>query len=425
MKKKNIMSHNISVNKYFKLSLIFTIFILLFLLSLSLHLDLMTDDPLFALIIKQTNVNDFLILRYKLWGGRIPLEAIIVYTINYSFFWKLFIPLSLLLLATSIGRIICQKIALNYTFVTLIFLLLIPASVNANAAWWVTGFYFYLLPLSLATYAISFMLSYTQNKIEFVIACFSTFIFSYSEQIGIYFFCIVFLAFIIYPRTRNYKNFSIYILSLINYTILVTAPGNYKRFAQETWERFPDYSYYSVVQKLCFGFDKVHQLFVFQWNIPLIVFCLCLIFLYIVYGIKSFSGNISLVVNILFLSISFLQWEGRTFNILGSNFLNMNLLDASKWISTSTYISYFFIMMVIISLIILILSALKQNVVFYLILGIFIVGLLDMLLIGFSPTVYASSVRTAYIFEVCCVINCLFLIHHLYLLNKQEKQKIL
>lgn len=34
---------------------------------------------------------------------------------------------------------------------------------------------------------------------------------------------------------------------------------------------------------------------------------------------------------------------------------------------------------------------------------------------GFSPTVYASGLRVDFIFEVCCVVICIFVIDDLFL----------
>ncbi|CAI3933249.1 unnamed protein product [Commensalibacter communis] len=417
------MLHNLSVNKYFKVFCFSIIVFLLILLSISVHLDRATDDDFFLSIVDHWNIIDFLVERYKIWTGRIPLEALMVSTINYPIFWRAAIPLSLLLLSTSISKIVCHKVTLYYTFVILILLFAIPLFINANAAWWVTGFYIYLLPLSLATYAISFILNQTQSKIQFVLVCMMTFLFAYAEQIGVFFFLIVLTVFYSEKRTRNYKNFIIYGLALINFFISITAPGNYVRLRAETWSWFPDYFNYSFIQKLSFGFDKLHQLFGFYWNVPLIVFMLLLALLYIVYGTKFLVGNMCLATVIAFMSISIVQWNGLSFPLFGKNFLNANILNAEKWVSVSTYISYFFVMMVIISLLVLILATLKNNHTKLMVLSIFTVGILDTIIIGLSPTIYASSLRVDYVFEVCCVMSCMYLIHHINQLNHRETQQ--
>ncbi|MDI2113523.1 hypothetical protein [Commensalibacter nepenthis] len=390
---------------------------------MSLHLDRATDDDFFLSIIHNWNIIDYLVTRYKIWTGRIPLEALMVCTINYPFFWRTAIPLSLLLLSTSISKIVCEKVTLYYTFITLILLFAIPLFINANAAWWITGFYIYLLPLSLATYAISFIVNQTQTKIQFVLVCLTTFLFAYAEQIGVFFFLIVFTIFCSEKRTRKCKNFTIYILAIVNFIISITAPGNYIRLRAETWSWFPNYIEYSLIQKLCFGFDKLHQLFGFYWNVPLILFMFLIILLYIACGTKFFIGNVCLGTLILFISISVVRWNGLSFALFGKNFLNANMLHAEKWSSISTYVSYFFVMMVMISLIILILATLKNKHTILMVLGIFIVGIFDTVIIGFSPTIYASSLRIDYVFEVCCVMNCMFLIHNINQLNPRVHNK--
>lgn len=150
-------------------------------------------------------------------------------------------------------------------------------------------------------------------------------------------------------------------------------------------------------------------------------FICILVVLYALYGVKSLASHISIGTVIGYVSFSLLQWNGRSFPQFGNNFLNTNLLNAEKWASASMYVSYFFVMMVVISLIILMISTLKNNLVLLMVLSLFLLGIFDTLLIGFSPTIYVSNFRVDYVFEVCCIINFLLLMHYLFQINQQNQ----
>lgn len=413
------MLQNIFANKYRKHIIIFAIALILIAISFHLKLDLKSDDGFFSNLIHQLSLVDYLSMRYKTWTGRIPIEALLFLTINYSLFWKIMIPSCIVLLAVSISRIVCQKIILFYTFTTLILLLVIPMSINHFAAFWITGFYNYLLPISLAMYVFSYIINKGNNRFEFILSCIAVFVSSYSEQGGMLFLCLGLITFIMFKHTRSKQKYIIYLLSFVNYILLITAPGNYSRLISETWTWFPDYIDYSFFQKLCFGLDKLHQVFIIHFNFPLIILLGLIGFIYIQQGVKTIAGMLSLGTIISFDFLSILGWSDKLVSLLitrvfGKNFLNDSALSAEKWGSISTYMSYFFVMLTIISVIILMISSIKNYRLLCLMLVFFGVAITSIVTIGLSPTIYISGLRVDYVFEVCIVILCMFSIDYLY-----------
>jgi hypothetical protein len=80
---------------------------------------------------------------------RATLEAVMVLTIGHEWFWRISIPLTLLLLACSISRISTDKMSIQGTFLSITLLMCIPLSINTDTVWWVTGYYNYLLPTAM------------------------------------------------------------------------------------------------------------------------------------------------------------------------------------------------------------------------------------------------------------------------------------
>jgi hypothetical protein len=74
-------------------------------------------------------------------------------------------------------------------------------------------------------------------------------------------------------KHRNKYLISIFTLCAINFLVLMKAPGNYARLQSETWHWMPEFSEYTFTQKMALGFEKVHQSFVIEYNIP-VIFCL-------------------------------------------------------------------------------------------------------------------------------------------------------
>lgn len=137
-------------------ALLFSIvFAYLYSYASTIGLSSTNDDHVFLSVFKNGTVLDFINNNYHTWSGRTAIEFLMVSTIGYSLFWKLGIPLSIVLLAYSSCRIsTCSKSATYISIFVLLFSL-IPGAINGDAAWWVTGFYNYLLPASVAVYIFS------------------------------------------------------------------------------------------------------------------------------------------------------------------------------------------------------------------------------------------------------------------------------
>jgi quinol-cytochrome oxidoreductase complex cytochrome b subunit len=92
-------------------------------------------------------------------------------------FGRISIPLTLLLLACSISRISTGKASIHGSLVALALLIGIPSIVNNDAAWWITGYYNYLLPVCAAIYTLSVMLDDRKIKFEIIAIFICVFLF--------------------------------------------------------------------------------------------------------------------------------------------------------------------------------------------------------------------------------------------------------
>lgn len=287
----------------------------------------------------------------------------------------------------------------------------IPLAINADASWWITGFYNYLLPVSVALYVFSVSFCKKKNIPEKIICIILAFYFPYMEQAGIAFtFAIICLIFA-RRKTVSYFDITILIIVLVNLIICLKAPGNERRFILETWTWYPQYQTYGIINKLSLGFDKLHQLMTLKNNIPLIAFCSILFYVRSTFSNMSISVKVAMFFIATFISISIAN--SLTGILSGSLLLGGVTIDATRWYAVKLFLSYFYLSVVISSILILLIDCqLHQKIKSTPIIAIMI-GFMTVTMMGLSPTVYASGLRVDFIFEIACIISCMSIAHSL------------
>lgn len=414
------MLRNIIANKYSKYFMLFSMILLLLLKGF--HVKLLPDsgdDRYFLHVFNQEAVLPYLYHRYIGWSGRIVPDFLAVTTIGYPFFWKIMIPSALLLMALSLSRIITNRITLFYSFIALFLLFAMPRQLNSEATSWITGAYNYLIPFSCAIYTLSLVMSQKVGKIEIAAALLCILIFSYQEQAGLFFILMTVAALVFLKETRNTINYFFLSFSLMNFIILLAAPGNYKRLVEEAWNWFPDYRYYTVLQKMSFGFDRFYQLLILNTNFIFIFFLVMLVFLYFVQGIRTIAGAVSAGVILLFIFCLIFESLSSYEGIIMNGFLTRQPLSAERWGGISIYLSYFAVMAVVSSAILLLMSSVKDKRTLGMLLILFGIAFLEIIGVGLSPTIYVSSDRIDYVSEVIFVMMDLFLLHYIIMDTKQ------
>ena len=397
------MLQTINANKTARLFMVIVIAAISVMIANYVSLRPEADDQYFLGALKNIGLVDYLIQRYSSWSGRVSLEAVMVLTIGHPWFWKVAIPATLIFLSVSIARISGSKSILSMTFIGIMLLLLVPYGINIDAVWWVTGYYNYLLPTAFATYALSVMLQDCPSFVERFLSLISVILFAYAEQTAVAFIILSLTLIISDKKKRNTYSIAMILLCMVNFFILIKAPGNIVRLHTETWRWMPEFSEYTMIQKLALGFEKVHQSFTLAWNFPVIGLSILLVFRYINEAKKSFAGFCASALICTFIIFSLIS--SSYVNTIRYDFFSPVFITADKWSSGPVFASYFFIMMVIASVVVLILSTKSSMMMKIISASSFITGLITVFMVGFSPTVYASLLRVDYIFEVCCIAS--------------------
>ncbi|MEN4830060.1 hypothetical protein [Pantoea vagans] len=402
------MLPNTSANKWLKPLAVLTVLTYLLFISKTVNLRGADDDQVFLSIFNSGNIIDILIHRFESWSGRFSLELLMTSTIGYPLFWKIGIPISVVAVCYCCCRISGFRPSIApFSFALMLFATM-PFQINIDASWWITGFYNYLLPVAVALYVYSVCYhgkAGVANKVVCVLLCFY---FPYMEQAGIA-FVVAMACLICYQRRMVSKfNLAITLLVIINLIICLKAPGNEKRFALEVWRWYPQYQTYGLINKLSLGFDKLHQLMTFRYNIPLIALMISAFYVRCSYSGMRKSTKCALFFIASFISISIANSLTGLFN--GGFIFNSTTIDAARWSAGKIYISYFYIFAVISSLCLVLIELAIHAKTNYTAIIAMLIGFMTVTMLGLSPTVYASGYRVDFIFEVMCIIACMSLV---------------
>jgi len=374
------------------------------------------DDVFFSKALESRGLIDFILYRYETWSGRITIEGLLSLTIGAEVFWKFMIPTSFIILICSISKLTSNRVTFTTSIMAGILLLLIPYKINVDSFFWVTGAYNYILPFSLAIYSLSVFTDKERGLAGSFFSIVALLIASFSEQSAI-FLILLSYSLIAFKKVEVsiYSIAYIFVLTICS-VIMFTAPGNSLRFAAETATWMPQFGEYSLLTKIMFGVDRLGNAFSMPYNIPIIALSAVLIYLN-----KGKSTGLASIVSstiiIIYISLSlYVALSDHGISTYFFNWLSPDLLYPwpEKFSSLSGLANMLFTMLF--SLCIMFKSALLANGLNRTAAPLIAIccGIASVIMIGFSPTVYASYFRVVYLLHICFVIAiCSAIYNHL------------
>ncbi|WP_318507043.1 DUF6056 family protein [Bacillus sp. T3] len=325
---------------------------------------------------------------------------------EYLWLWRILNSIFFMILAYGLVRLIKKEV----TKLEFIFALLVVAYINEgilnNGLFWITGTMNYLWPIALGIVA---MIPFA-NKIlgidpvlsnkSLVIYVLSGIIASISnEQVAMCMstFALIFLI-VTYIKYKliDKKLLFFTILILLGTCILIFAPGNAVRWDNEVERWFPGFDQFSLKTKLHLGFIWLYgQLFVVMRNIILLlsltVFILCYKekditkYRYIFY---VFSAQLFVLISSIILNRNVLY----NFGLINSYRISQNILQ--PWTSDIGFLLALFpyVFWTLFSFCLVILTLKKSKHPFFIFLCL-AAAVTTLIMMFFSPTIYASIER--------------------------------
>lgn len=376
---------------------------------------------------------------YLHWSSRIVLEIALMFFTKYFFLWKFSYAVVMTGTIMMISTYAFRTWKNESIFLPFLFLNLFPLFLMDEAGWVATSlnYAFPLFALLLSFFPIYKLLINESVAIHWWIISFLALIFGGNqEQFNLCFIVLlVILSFYLIKKKRAHIfMIPIFLLSLFHLTLFLTTPGNKERIQAETTRWFPEFEKFGLITKVDLGFSSFIRTIFLEFSVPLFIFFLLLAFIAFYKSKSKFvriSGLFPILTNLAFTISPFFYYSESNFQF--SNFYEQIFQIVTfrdKFSSLGTGLVLFDIhtwgptilgFMLVISVLIVLLFTLSSINKSILASILFIMILCSRVILGFSPTVWASGIRTFYLSFIIITLLTMFLIEEL---STQQKKLI-
>lgn len=390
-------------SKYFPFVILFSI---MFLCHILFKIN-WGDDVWFENALNDGLIN-YIVTRYDNWSSRIIIEIVMIIMLKLpKIFWCLFDSALITLIAYSISKIFSIK----NNWISVLLVCLYPFHEASSAGWYATTLN-YIWPLAIGLFSLIPIKNAVDNKKEkkymYPLYIISTLFACNQEQMCAIIFCFYLILIIYLYKKEKLTKFIVvqFILSLISLLFILSCPGNEVRNISEITLWYPSYKYFGLFGKLFLG---IVTTFIYSvYNLNIVIFFLAIL---IPYVLRKNKNIMTKIISYIPLSIFI------AFNLFTSVFSNIfpsigKLIEVSKMYASSpngisVSISSIFILFVSIGFFASFFYSLYK--LFdkdkkYLICLIYLAGLASRIIMGFSPTVYASGMRTFLFLDFAVII---------------------
>ena len=394
---------------------------LIFLLLLSIHAVFkvnFNDDVWFKNIIgtEYKNIFEYIPIRYNTWSSRLVIESILIYLLACpNIIWCVMDSLIIMLIIYSIDYLF--KNNKNYMLIFLI-ILLYPLHEMKSAGWYATTLN-YLWPLALGLFSLipikNKIIEKKEKRYMYPLYILSIIFACNQEQM-----CAVILSFYIIFDIYLYKKGKLNkflliqtLISLISIIFILTCPGNNERSIIETTTWYPSYESFNILKKISLGIISTFYFLNYRFNFVVLVLLLLFPIISVLNKTKITNKIISLIPILIYILSSL--------SVLNIDVYIVNLFEKIKifkdpvsdiYLNKTLIFSLFISLIFFITILINICTIFKSNKKILISL-IYLAGLATRLIMSFSPTLYASSMRTFIFFDFSLIIIIYFLLDSL------------
>ena len=361
------------------------------------------DDIGYATVLQNANAVDWLIQRYNNWSSRFFVDFIIIsFTALPHIFWKMFNIALFLFLAFQMNNLLNKKNNIVSSWI-LIFLIAIYPFYQLSSAGWIATTCSYALPLiGLVGTFVFFEKIYTEKTITHLdyIVFFLSFLCATSQEQSALILLIFICIFLFFCNKNRKFILVLFVLNIILLSVILFAPGNWIRIQSETKTWFPAFANFNIVQKISIGIFATANVFLKDQFLILILSFSLLVLTFQNYKEKYLRCLASVqIFVILFFCVAVIL--NSTLKLAGVQIETLTTLsqlikqDNNYIIADLSFYFVCYLTIMISWYLIIFYLILKNSKNNYLLLFVFVMGLFSKAIMGFSPTVFASSDRTA------------------------------
>ena len=374
------------------------------------------DDSYFANIIADGNMTllDFLKMRWSQWSSRVVIEALLVPLSMISpIVWRVLDILFWIWLGYILLRLFNIEIKSNESKVLVILLLQYPIIHMASAGWIATSLN-YLWPLTAGLWIILLtrdeLYGNSKGLCKYIFSIPIALLACNQEQMSAILTVILTIAVVwgIAQRKKIYKIIPFWLISVISLIVIMLCPGNANRNVQEVLNWMPDFMSFSLMHKLYNGYSNMMNHFITVPNVIIAIFIVSVVYLYVKKQHSLVHKSIGLFPLIYYVINCLYANDSRVY---------VFVFKLPEYDELNNKSGVFNLMVSILFLVVLLYEVLsifeqiEDKVIIVLLLG---AGFASSIVMGFSPTIYASCERV-FIFQYFS-----FIMAELFILKKKK-----
>lgn len=385
-------------NKSFDLKKAIVIMIFIVWFIKHLFMDFGRNDDSWFLSYANGNIVDYLLWRYSYWTSRLVIEGIMLLLLRMNkFIWYFLDTLMYVWIYISIINIFEKDKSPITNIIVAFCIMIIPLEYVGEAGWYATSLN-YIWPLAFGLYVLTFIKKFYNNgkltRGEYITFFISLVFSSNQEQM-----CAILLGFyglaliVDYLLNRKINLKLLLVLGLIGIMLLfhLTCPGCNMRTILETGTWYPAYVEFDFVDKLILGILSTTSMFLNMNSFILLLFFIILTLL----ALKSKKCNNYFKFYSFFLMFVFyvareMIHRDNKISIMIKRFMpSTDIVHYDKY----TFIYLFIVLFIVLSIVVILYKALGLKKCLFVTI-ILSAAFLSRVILGFSPTVYASGYRT-------------------------------
>lgn len=353
------------------------------------------DMVYFKTLLDGRSIWQILAHRYQTWSSRLGIELVLIPLVHVPLLWRVLDTLVFASIPVLLDRLLHADIRLRWWIVG--FTLLYPFS-DMMSAGWISTTTNYLWPLWCVLF-LCLQLKKVANGQKFrwyemaggVVACAYA---ASQEQVAALLFMIFAMAVVYQCRRKRFCNPYLYVLfaiDLIWFAVILLCPGNAIRRGQEIAGRMPEFADFSIGEKLYMGLANIERIFIADLDHIFLMVSLVLtgmVYLKTRDYKKTLGAGLPLLVLLG-------QAVIRTSHVRFANiFVVPEQVTAWNFKTPATYLPILFLIICAGGMLYALYQLMQGDMERYLYTVVLLAtGLATGVIMGFSPTIYASVNR--------------------------------
>lgn len=400
MKTRNIKEHNNFLKNILKNP--YLPFVMLFMVMIVIHsfTNFFRDDLYFSTQLLNTNLFDYIKMRYLTWSSRIITEVYFVFFTNHRILWIFIDSLAYSLIAYLLSKLLNKENNTKINWIITMMTLIYPFT-DMSSAGYITTTIFYIWPLLSFLYIMNIIKQDMEDKkiSKWQILLLGVAIINAvtSEQACLLTAGFTSLAILkkLVDRKFKIKNNKILLTilgSCLLYLIFIaTCPGNHMRTISETATWYPNYANFNILPKIYLGIVPTFSV-IMNNGVIITLTSLFLCLLTFKNSNKNYNKLLSLILLVFFALTTIFRNNLLNIYPAFSHFYNILALESLPDLNLLNILPFGLCCISLLGIIYLLYINFKDNLLIPI---IFIAGFCSRFIMGFSPTVFASHERTA------------------------------